>query len=409
MRRRAFLIAAVLLAPLALAKNGAFRETGHGDRTRGPQRRADQPRGACVQCHDANLVLDGGDELCLQCHQNANDGSGFAGPVLWARSTHGQAQVTSAPIQCVFCHEPHGVRDARGVIPAMLRARSAATCGQCHDGSRAANVADQLNRTFVHGAQARGVHDPNERDDAARFAASPRDRRHVDCGDCHNVHVSAQNGASAVSRVEVDPRSVPSAIRYTFRSATDPGLASEWEVCFKCHSSWTKQPARQSDLAELTLPENPSFHPIQAEGRNVSIARESFTGRYGPESRITCTDCHGSDEDDERGLHGSRNEHLLKRPDGELCFSCHSFDVYASAGSDTRTRAASRFNGHAFHVAEQQLACSTCHDPHGSTRFPALLVRANGRGILNYEPTPAGATCQSTCHQPRTYTVSYPR
>lgn len=418
----------VLAVPLQ-AKNGAFRETRHGDRTVGPQRRTDHPRGSCVQCHEghgghnganASLFAANDNELCLGCHN--------AKSALWARSTHGQiATVESATMRCGQCHDPHGVRDAKGVTPALVRARTPELCVGCHDGSRASDIRGELTRTFVHGALARGEHRAREEDDPQQYAAAPANRRHVDCGDCHNVHEST-NGAPAsagVSRVEVDPSSSANALRFTWRGADERGAAMEYEVCFKCHSSWTKQPARQADLAALTIPGNPSFHPIQARGKNRNIAAASFVAGFSDTSRIACTDCHGSDESRARGLHGSRYEQLLRKPyvaaaslqseeRDNLCFHCHDYGVYADEAAPFPRRAASRFNepggaGHVFHVARQRIPCSGCHDPHGSTRFPALIVRGVPRGILNYTQTATGGTCQTTCHVSRAYSVNYAR
>jgi hypothetical protein len=50
----------------------------------------------------------------------------------------------------------------------------------------------------------------------------------------------------------------------------------EYQLCFKCHSSWTTQPAGQSDLALLLNNNNPSYHPVEAAGRDPLIASGAF-------------------------------------------------------------------------------------------------------------------------------------
>ncbi|HXH40473.1 MAG TPA: cytochrome c3 family protein [Thermoanaerobaculia bacterium] len=455
------LLSAFCLLPSSLvAKDGAYRSTAHGDPVKGPQRRTDVARGSCAQCHldhesDSVSVLQRGsnglfapndNNLCFTCHGLPSDSGAFPGSGQWMQSAHGtssrllrpdMARLTSNDNgKCINCHDPHGAKDSAGIVPAMLDKREPDLCLTCHDGARGADIRNQLTKSYRHGMNARGRHEAHEGDDPSRYAGLPGTNRHVACSDCHNVHratqdrtpptaTEASSALAGVSRIEVANGIAGSAPRYTWRGPDDPGVAREYEICFKCHSSWTKLASGQSDLALLTNPQNASFHPIQAPGKNPNIDFRSFVNGVGADSQISCGDCHDSDDENVRGPHGSSNRYLLKRPatttsmtqpmqKGDLCFACHSYDVYASAVIDTSVQRASRFNapagpGHTFHVSSQQIPCYACHETHGSARMPALIARGRLPGITSYIQTIGGGTCISTCHAPKTYALNYPR
>jgi predicted CXXCH cytochrome family protein len=441
MRPLALTFCALLIAAAAAAKNGAYSATAHGDKNKGPQRLAEKPRGSCVQCHDqhvshevasaqrnaAGLFAPNDNDLCFTCHATPSESGIFAGNGSWMLSSHATSPADTG--KCVNCHDPHGTKDAAGLVPALLDMREPALCLECHDGSRGADIRSQLTRSFRHGMDARGKHDPAEGSDPAKFASLPATNRHVSCSDCHNAHRAVKDRVppaapaassifTGVSRIEVANGAAGTAPRTTWRGADDPTPASEYEICFKCHSSWTKLGPGQPDLALLTNPANPSFHPIQAAGKNA-IDPQAFAGGMSAGSIIACTDCHGSDDETARGLHGSSYRSLLKRPSGttertDICFACHAYDVYGRGDSPADVQRASRFNapsasGHAFHVATQQIACAACHETHGSTRRPALITTGRAQGIISFTQTANGGTCASTCHGPKTYGVNYGR
>jgi predicted CXXCH cytochrome family protein len=443
----------------ALARNGAFSSTLHGDKTRGPQRRIDRPRGDCAQCHDQHashdpstgsrntkgLFAPDDNDFCFTCHGLPSDSGAFPGSGAWMQSSHGLSprmlrtaagRSSFDTGKCVNCHDPHGVKDNAGVIPAMLDTREPELCLTCHDGSRGADIRFQMAKTYRHGMDARGKHDPHEGSDPTKYAALPGTNRHAVCSDCHNVHratkdrtVPAAPEASGllagVSRIEVANGPAGTAPRFTWRSADDPGIAREYEICFKCHSSWTRLTPGQADLALLTNPQNASFHPIQAAGKNPNIDPQAFVNGFGADSLVTCSDCHDSDDENVRGPHGSSYRYILKRPAttvsttyasqrDDLCFACHTYDVYANVSAAASVLRASRFNapagsGHTLHVALQQIPCYACHETHGSARTAALIARGRLPGITSYTQTAAGGTCISTCHTAKTYSLNYPR
>jgi len=199
---------------------------------------------------------------------------------------------------------------------------------------------------------------------------------------------------------------------------------AEYQLCFKCHSSWTNQPTGQTDLALALNPANASYHPVEAQGRNLGILPNAFAPGWSAQSLTRCGDCHGSDfPGSARGAHGSAYRYILKQPyeassqprrmtSDESCFGCHSYDVYGNSAS--LSLAASRFNppgavaGHAAHT-EHDVPCYACHVTHGAAFQPHLIVTGRMPGIMSYTETPLGGTCTPTCHPAQSYTVSYAR
>ena len=215
---------------------------------------------------------------------------------------------------------------------------------------------------------------------------------------------------------------------YVFVAASDTATTpfAEYQICFKCHSSWTTQPAGQTDLAMALNPANPSHHAVEAPGANPGISPAAFTAAWSAASIVRCGDCHGSESGGSRGPHGSLYPTILARPyeispqlhtttGDELCFQCHAFSVYADPSAPPAQLSASRFNppgagrGHAGHVGESRVPCYACHVTHGSATLGHLVVLGRNPGIVSYSATPAGGTCTATCHGPQTYTVNHAR
>jgi predicted CXXCH cytochrome family protein len=448
---------AVLLlgAPRAvLAAGGAFKDSAHGNKDTGVRRVPGLPRGECGHCHGAaadpagrrsdgaghaKLFLPNDNALCTGCHRRP--GASWLGEIRYGESAHGRspAMVWPGPVpaarssgdagKCVNCHDPHGVKDGKGIVPALLRKRGVVPCLACHRGDPAPDVAGAFARPFRHPL----VSDPPSAalPSAAGFVADPAAvQGEATCSACHNPHVAGQDtsrplvaGAlrSLVGVARVRPTgNAPGAGRgFAQASASEAGSVREYEVCFKCHSAATRRPARGADLAALFNPANPSFHPVEAQGKSRSVDRRSFTQGWSADRQVTCSDCHGSDDETQRGPHGSANPHILRRrqPSGlgdqqvqetDLCFECHAWKTY---GESKVAAAYSRWAGHGSHSAKG-IACWTCHDAHGSTTLPALLTLRPG-GLASYSSDPSGATCATSCHLRTTsrsvYRASYIR
>lgn len=427
------------------------------------------PKGAhagdCDRCHTMHgtgpvvyghaLVGPNENALCDRCHDTPWAGGSYAGPTSYAGSSHGAGPSTvwpgpdppprtepGAAGKCLNCHEPHGLTDGSGLIPALGLAREEALCLTCHDGSPVGpSIASDFDKPYRHPVREyAGRHLGALENTPADFATAPLGRRHAECADCHNVHMaSSDRGALpapdlsrrnlGVSRVLVQNGAPGTRPTYTFAPGADTLTTpvAEYQLCFKCHSSFTTQPTGQTDLALELNPANASYHPVEAAGRDPNIAAASFVPGWSATTLTRCGDCHGSDfVGGARGPHGSSYRFILSRPyeattrsrittSDELCFSCHSFDVYANPGAPEAVRAASRFNapaataGHAEHVGQHSVPCYACHVTHGSAYQGHLIATGRMPGILSYMETPSGGTCTPTCHGPQTYTVGYAR
>lgn len=418
---------------------------------------------SCEGCHTMHgesidplpglLLAPSDNALCVSCHTADWSTKSFPGLALYTGAAHGAspnlvwpgpdpaARAATDAGMCRNCHDPHGYADASGVIPQLLLQREEKLCITCHDGAPALrNVQSDFSKPYRHPtADLTGRHTSGEITPEA-FGRTPTNQRHAECEDCHNPHLTRTDafGAPAGSNASATTLGVSRVLplnglagtvpMYTFLPASDTTSTpnAEYLLCFKCHSSWTTQPVGQTDLARVLNPANPSYHPVEAPGRDLTLSPLSFTPGWSASSRTRCGDCHGSDFGLTKGPHGSIYPGLLRAPynatpgrrtmaSNELCFSCHSYDVYANRNSGTTLQTASRFNapgaqlGHSAHVTGENVPCVDCHTTHGSTTLPSLLVTGRNPGLNSYTRTATGGTCAPTCHGSESYRVNYAR
>ncbi len=420
--------------------------------------------GECERCHTTHgqgdivyeYTLLGPDDnsLCDKCHTNAWAGGSYAGPWLYLGTSHGSsaASVWPGPSppprteagaygKCLNCHDPHGWGDQQGLIPFLNISREESLCLACHSGGPASsNIGADLNKAYRHPVTLySGRHTGPTESQPSNFAAAPIDNRHSECTDCHNPHVSYPDRSGpppapalsranlGVSRVIVQNGGPGAPPAFTFAPGSDTLSTplAEYQLCFKCHSSWTTQPTGQTDLALELNPANASYHPVEDQGRNTTIQVGAFVPGWSATSLTRCGDCHGSDfPGDPAGPHGSSYRYILKQPyeassqtrvmgSDEICFACHAYDVYANSASPDLVRGYSRFNkpgavmGHAEHVGDQHVPCYACHVTHGAANQKHLLVTGRTPGILTFTETMTGGTCLPTCHGEQSYTANY--
>ena len=285
--------------------------------------------------------------------------------------------------------------------------------------------------------------------------------RHVECEDCHEPH-EATRGVSVAPMLQremnnasgVDPMwaaaGPPDPTLFTWL----PQAEREYQVCFKCHSSFTTLPTYvpdgwdgtqyvadglikltsadpdqipdNRDIAQEFNPFNTSFHPVVAMGNNQAIPAGSFVTGWSQTSMIYCTDCHSNPNSATEGYgpHGSPSLHLLDAVDdyqtanpsspsgytgNEICFKCHQYATYVTNNVDTntnfrRTAGAGR-NLHASHA--EDATCYMCHDSHGSEQEHLLnfAITPDITIALGYDSQTAWHTvvggereCAITCH-----------
>jgi predicted CXXCH cytochrome family protein len=352
----------------------------------------------CSTCHDAHedayrsldvngnltgkfLVVDNRSSgLCLKCH-NRIVGWSIPIPVDGQITGH---QSSSSPVNgvlpisprqwptwstvgewgCEECHVPHG---AGGQQRLLYYQEEEKNCYTCHNGTVAQkNIYAQFQKFSRHPVEATtGVHDPKE---------SPISitSRHVECVDCHNPH-AANNRMATAPNV---PGSLDEVSGMTIDRAAINPAAYEYQICFKCHADLTQQipyiprVINNTNCQATFSPVDPSFHPVAAAGRNPNVP--SIPSTYEPtltaSSIIYCSDCHGDDNGQTRGPHGSAWPPILKyeyeTADGTpenaqnyaLCYYCHNRTSILNDQS---------FPFHNLHIAGASTPCSVCHDAHG--------------------------------------------
>ena len=389
----------------------------------------------CTTCHNphdsrfgAFLTMSNNESaMCRSCHllQEWDYSSHATSSASLAGARGGWDNIKAATVRqaaCGSCHRPH---NAGGRERLMRREAEEDNCLACHDGSVASgNIAADLNKASIHPVnRTTGVHDPLE---------DPRTMsKHVECSDCHNPH-RVRSGRQ--SRAPFIKPAMQGARGVRGRDAKSSGALYEYQVCYRCHagrgtvrSPLVDRVLINTNVADEFSPVNPSYHPVQAQGKNSSVP--SLLTPLKTTSRIYCTDCHGSDSlTGPKGPHGSRYRPLLVRPYVTidrttespraygLCYGCHSRESILADRS---------FGEHRKHIVEQKTPCSVCHDPHGISASQASggsgtrLINFDRRVVLppsapNRGPTfldrgPLRGSCTLNCHGREHVDQKYPK
>lgn len=322
----------------------------------------------CTSCHDphgtpnAKLLRASMAEaaLCLRCHEKPG----------WKGSSHESAlevfplgsATTVRDLGCAACHQAHGapagaprllVGGATGGAPSPAQ-----TCLRCHraagTGGVAADIASEVAKPFGHRVGTYAGHEP-----VFTLAPAPESpllsQRHVECGDCHNPHrATATNKLEGMRGVGVDGAVVDDV-------SADRDLA-EHEVCLRCHGdsvgaalpSSTASGVKPTNKRTELQPDNSSFHPVAAAGRNLSpnLAEQLQSAKLTTADTVLCSDCHNNESTASArgrasnasgvvlGPHGSAHPFLVRAKyrrtwleadgptaydssDFALCFECH--------------------------------------------------------------------------------------
>lgn len=333
----------------------------------------------CTSCHDPHNNEHGNflrttyqnGQLCLSCHNP--DHWNTASHKLATATWNGQGQNpwpradynTVGENACLNCHTPHGAGSEARILNF---ARDEDNCARCHNGNVAQHdIISQINKPYAHPVvSSHGIHDPTENPLTMT--------RHVECQDCHNPHTARSGTAPAPA--------VPGPLFGINGVDTNGNLVNQisfgYQVCYKCHadnnsgSPYISRLLPQTNVRLEFDPSNPSYHPIEAVGKNPDMP--SLRPGWSPSSRVHCWDCHVSDEapsyggNGPAGPHGSIHQPLLgaryslvdnvRETAGlyALCYKCHSRDSILNDES---------FGEHERHLDHVDTGCSTCHDPHG--------------------------------------------
>jgi predicted CXXCH cytochrome family protein len=343
-------------------------------------------------------------------------------PVSAPIDVHGPYAINSP--QCAFCHRTHAARAPnllKSGSPTSLGSQST-LCLSCHDGtgaSPAVSVQYALDRP-ANNATTREYysHDAVEATPAQPHTQSALNEfggvinRHSECADCHNSHQATVTAArdsaqtttgwnasrrlAGVSGVSVVNGVAGAAPTYTFLSGIIPGPATnlvtrEYQLCFKCHSGFTTltsniglTPSKYAlDKGVEFNPANPSFHPVEAAGRNDTAKMSASLAGTSPykvwnftvDSTIRCLNCHASGTTPDTtpnplpqpgsvlAPHTSSNRGILLKNykdrvlkttnaaysagDFALCYMCH-----AEAPFSSETSTATNFKLHGLHLTK---------------------------------------------------------
>lgn len=283
----------------------------------------------------------------------------WTGPGLAKKPTHLDKAENEAG--CGGCHSGAG---APGTP--LLKKRGEKLCFGCHGSIKTGGPGEAS--TDMEGVFQKISHHPvPETSNLHRRGeelpeTDPSKERHVSCDDCHKAHVI----------VPEKPWAGVEGLGYG--RIKKKNAEFEYELCYLCHSESANRPAETADIMTEFDTMNPSFHPVEARGKNNRVP--SLISPLSIASIIKCSDCHGNNEiNGPSGPHGSDFSPLLVAeyrtedgPEGpsdyELCYMCHNRMSILNDAS---------FKAHKEHVVFNDIACRSCHKTHGSLEYPHLI------------------------------------
>lgn len=118
-----------------------------------------------------------------------------------------------------------------------------------------ADIGAELRKPYNHPVLTiQGVHRKNETLPEEIVNAA----RHAECVDCHDPHlVEKGNPYRGLTGRRVGNFMVD--------------IENEYELCYRCHSESANLPGNSSNKHEELRTTNPSFHPVEGEGRNTFV------------------------------------------------------------------------------------------------------------------------------------------
>ena len=392
----------------------------------------------CLTCHDihnsattdGNLLRNANrTALCVDCHTLADTNQAahlsLSAGVLWPGGQYGttypQETDTAQRGMCNNCHQPHGwttnLNSSVDYTNLLVEAEEK-LCFTCHDGSPAASTNSVIN-DFTNSTKV--VRHPVVNSDSQRHTG-----RSVECTDCHNPHkarvgrsvystsvtntfarnlvVNPNIGASgvAVNYTGLGNFGVPGTNNYTFTNS----VVYEYQICFKCHSSYlwgTNAPTGlsangsvtnpvETDLAQEFNTNNLSGHPIVSGLNNYpnsgSPKSLSTTAMKAPwninvgTQTMLCTDCHNTDGNLAQGPHGSAAQFMLRRVFTNGVATTATNWPNVSVSSFTSSWCANCHNkgsGEGHKSQHNNFLCYECHIvvPHGG-KISRLMADSSG-------------------------------
>lgn len=395
---------------------------------------------------------------------------------------------------CASCHRTHTAKSANLVKSVSPQSN---LCFSCHDGLGANTDVraqftdalvppnDNLNRLYYRHDT---LNPAKSHTKASLNEFGGVSNRHTECGDCHNPHqangtngtttpapssgVTASGRQAGVSGVSVANGPAGTAPTYTFLDGKTPATSinREYQLCFKCHSGFTTLSSNGSfgpsryrlDKGIEFNPNNPSYHPVEAAGKNTTPAMAASlaggtTWRLTTGSTIRCVNCHASSTkapatpalnqppaNGDLPMHTSRNPGILlakyrnrvlmsatepySAANFALCFMCHSQAPFTDSNST-----ATNFSEHAKHVSNLDsrrseggtpdidtigggrgnAICAECHFRQHSTSFQVPGQTVPGSRLVSFSTnvskngttlqwtrsaTVGSGSCTLTCH-----------